>query len=536
MNLPKIINNFWLKYSLAPFYLLLVTLVIPLNFYLTNVNEAYFTVTFASLLLTALYMCVIYLILRIIFRNDHKSTLMSFIVILITFSHGHFKNIIGDFTILIGSLHFGVDKMLFTIWGLILVGSFVFLLVTKSKLIFVTKLLNVVIGAVVLINIYNLLIAAQQGRVSINETQLINHSDEIILNNDNQELPDIYHLVFDKYASNHVLIDQYSFDNSDIINYLENQNFYVASDSKANYPHTLYSLSTELNMNYADELAKDLNTDPTEVNGELNIIFPKFRDHLVGQLLTQAGYSYYHIGNWFYPTQTSNNATENFIFNSTKLNFNEYTNKFLQTTMLEPILSKYFILSEYDQQYEALVYGLDELESVINSKASPKFVFAHYLLPHAPYVYDKKCERISSYIKGYVYYLDAIQCANLKIQEVVDLIMAKSDRKAIIIIQSDEGPNATRQEMPGDDYTFKGVTEDTIRKRTEIQYAMYLPDQDYTKLYQTITPVNTYRIILNKVLNLNYPLLEDQTLITDKTNDMFEFNFIKVDPSVYQDK
>jgi hypothetical protein len=45
--------------------------------------------------------------------------------------------------------------------------------------------------------------------------------------------------------------------------------------------------------------------------------------------------------------------------------------------------------------------------------------------------------------------------------------------------------------------------------------AYFLPDDGNAKLYSTISPVNSFRLFFNEYFGANYPLLPDQTYITD---------------------
>ena len=42
----------------------------------------------------------------------------------------------------------------------------------------------------------------------------------------------------------------------------------------------------------------------------------------------------------------------------------------------------------------------------------------------------------------------------------------------------------------------------------------YFPDQNYDLLYPTITPVNTFRVILDQYFNQKLSLLEDRSLFS----------------------
>ena len=71
----------------------------------------------------------------------------------------------------------------------------------------------------------------------------------------------------------------------------------------------------------------------------------------------------------------------------------------------------------------------------------------------------------------------------------------------IIVIQADHGP--------GSMLYWSDPEESNLHERMAIFNAYYFPDQDYEMLKQSITPVNTFRIIFNQFFNAHYRILED---------------------------
>lgn len=512
-----------------PIYPILCGLLIPFIFYLNNLEEAYFSAMTLSVSFTLAYSIVIYFVGLFIFRDANKSAFMCFVVLLLTFGYGHVKNLIGDFTVSLGQFKLGVDKLLYG--GLVLISamSFTLIFISKNKLRLVTKTINVIVTTLLLINLLSFVNSVISGKAVLMLDKDTKGIEVLHTNNSIKDLPDIYHIVLDKYASNKVLSQAYGYDNRDFTDYLTSKGFYVVHEAKANYPHTLYSLSSTLNMDYAEAMTETVGKNMLDVNGELEVMFPLFRNHIVGQYLTAVGYEYFHIGNWFYPTQTSNVATQNMVFNDTGLRVNEFTSKYLQTTALEPILKKFFLLSESQQHLAAIRFGFSSLRQVIDKPTTPKFVFAHILIPHGPYVVDENCIDLNELIPEREGYLGSVKCANKQVYEIIDLIFEKTEGEVIIVVQSDEGPNVSRQEMPGDDYAFLNMSEEIIARRTSIQYAVYLPNGDYEGFSPTSTPVNTYRLILNKYFRSNYEILPDKTYITNTNGDLTNLRFIEVE-------
>jgi len=99
--------------------------------------------------------------------------------------------------------------------------------------------------------------------------------------------PDIYLIILDAYGRQDFLREVYSLDNSEFIGYLKQKGFYVADSSTANYPQTLLSLSSLLNMSYLDELTKEFRN--TDARGPVVDLVQHSR---VRQSLHSVGYDY----------------------------------------------------------------------------------------------------------------------------------------------------------------------------------------------------------------------------------------------------
>jgi hypothetical protein len=134
---------------------------------------------------------------------------------------------------------------------------------------------------------------------------------------------------------------------------------------------------------------------------------------------------------------------------------------------------------------------------------SPKFVYAHFVAPHLPIVFGATGEAVTipedtdmatyeAAYRGEVIYL------NQRILEIVREIIAVSANPPVIIIQGDHGDNKSES-----DY------------RMRILNAYYLPGVDRKKLYPSITPVNSFRLVFNEYFGGNYELLPDKSYFSD---------------------
>ena len=101
-------------------------------------------------------------------------------------------------------------------------------------------------------------------------------------------------------------------------------------------------------------------------------------------------------------------------------------------------------------------------------------------------------------------YLNQLIFVEEKIKVFVKEILLKSKIAPIIILQGDHGPAF--------DYDWSRYpTEEMFKERMNIFNAYCLPAGGNKLLYNSITPVNTFRLIFNFYFNMNYTLLKDRS-------------------------
>ena len=113
-------------------------------------------------------------------------------------------------------------------------------------------------------------------------------------------------------------------------------------------------------------------------------------------------------------------------------------------------------------------------------------------------------------------YLDQLVFTQKKTQELIDAILSNSRIAPIIILQADHGTSSIGRPHPPLEDTQE-VT-DMVSERLRIFNAYYLPGIESGSLYDSITPINTFRIIFNLYFNQDYELLEDRSYYSDYVN------------------
>ena len=161
----------------------------------------------------------------------------------------------------------------------------------------------------------------------------------------------------------------------------------------------------------------------------------------------------------------------------------------------------------------------------------PKFIFAHIIAPHPPFIFDqygpvspdemyvlqdgdKYWGSREEYIKKYVGQLSYI---NDQVIQTIDGILEKSVNPPIIIIQADHGPGAYLD--------FNSVTNSCLQERFSVLNAYYLPQGKVDQISENVTPVNTFRIILNSYFGTDFTILDNKEFFSLWDNP---YNFIDV--------
>jgi hypothetical protein len=323
--------------------------------------------------------------------------------------------------------------------------------------------------------------------------------------------PDIYYIILDAYGRQDVLKEMFGYDNTPFISFLESRGFYVPKCAQSNYGQTMLSLTSSLNFDYLDNLTSELtaNTDrraPLRSLGQYN---------RVRKFLDSQGYNIVSFATDF-PVSEWKDA--DYFLSPPPLGMNDFEIMLAQTSAWRVPMD---MSNESPEKRSAewyrhrTLFALQQLEETVPSIASPKFVFAHLVIPHHPFVFGPNGEALTydkndvpEFSEYKVKYPDQVTYINKRMEKIVDLILKTSPHPPIIIIQGDHGP----------------APFDVMERRMKNLNAIYFPDNQ-DGLYPTLTPVNTFRIILNKYFNQNYPMLEDRSLFSQYD---VPYNYVEV--------
>lgn len=494
------------RFVIHPF---LFGLFFVLGLYSANVDEVSFSQVVVPMLVVIAGTTVILLLAWLLLRSIRKAAFLTSIAVILCFSYGHVVNLVDKqpgagfnfFTPMSG-----LAILILMVWAMIFGISVYFIRWYWKKrwnpnVGKLTTLLNIV-GAVLIITPV-ITIVVQEAQGSRRHTAAPDTRDLQLSVPDN--LPDIYYIILDRYASASTLQERCDFDNSEFLDYLSSKGFYVAAESRDNYLSTQHSLASSLNMEYLDQVAQEIG----ETSTDKGPLYAMLKDYMVWRMLDSAGYEFIHVGSWWEPTRENKYADVNINYGGS---LPEFSRLLLKTSALDPVGRIMGLWGdERRTQYERVKYEFDRL-SQIPEVEEPTFVFAHFLTPHPDYVFKSNGdflpmeEAIRTSLEKR--YLDQLVATNHLVEQCIDRLIAESDVPPIIILQSDEGPHPDF--LDGFKWNETSGSDLDLRTKTGILNAYYFPGADQSVLYTSITPVNSFRLVFNLYFGTNLDLLPDE--------------------------
>ncbi|MCB2213801.1 hypothetical protein KQH50_00245 [bacterium] len=481
-----------------PWYVLILALIFPLFLYANNLGQVTLDKLWRPVLLSALLGIILFAVIYLILRESRKAGLITALVEILVFSYGHIYNVFKPVTV------FGVllGRHRFVMPALVLIFGVLIWLVWR-RLENAEQLVKL-FGALVLIVFgFQVVRIAYYEISSVSEQRKLRQEvvdDGVAIEEFSQR--DVYLIVLDTYIRSDCLEDQFGYDNSDFIERLEAYGFYVADCSRSNYAYTIQSMTSELNMDYLDDL--NLTYDDPALTARLqHSEVRKFFDDL--------GYEFV-VFESPYPWLDINDADQ-YISSDSDVVIQNFEILYLKTTLFSLPFDVYgrFVNTTIEPGYHTHVHQvntiLEYLQNPIPS-SSPRFVYAHIISPHVPRVFTSTGqinlnwkEDQDAALRGTYDYIGE------QILNAIENILQSSEIEPVIILQADHG------ESKEPEY------------RTLILNAYYLPEGGEVDLYPTISPVNTFRVVLNRYFGQDYPLLEDKSFFSPD-NARYEFELV----------
>jgi hypothetical protein len=497
-----------------PYFLLLLPL-----FFIVHGYNAFFSffpldLVLLNLAITLVVTVLLYLVSLLLLRNKRKAAILSFWALLFLLSFGFLHD----------SLKKNIDNPFLISYKFILPFSFIafcglwfFIRKRQSmfyRLFYFLNLLFILFIGYEIINAVTNYIAYTNNKHLLDSRFTAYHNAKKINMPDSLK-PDIYFLVFDALPSSNAMQQAWRFDNSSLDSFLLKEKFYVAANSKSNYNLTVLSISSTLNMDYTPPV--DLYQDETKMYFKASA---SLLDNSLLRYLNESGYDIKQ----YQPVSFINKDWNGRLFFPDML----YMNYFYQTfpgrvyrdlgwnfSRLKTKIIKKQDFSAYEKRNnhhrnDLLQTSLLVKNSCAMNKTKPQFVYAHYQLPHDPYIYDstgnlKPVEKTITYTEEEqpAAFIQQVKFANKTIKQLVTHIKKANKPNTIIMIEGDHG--------------FRNIYGQKGYMIYDNFSSFYFPDKNYQTLYPGISPVNGFRVVLNIFFDAKLPLLKDSSIFIPYT-------------------
>lgn len=338
---------------------------------------------------------------------------------------------------------------------------------------------------------------------------------------------DVFLIILDMYADPEVLAEVFHYDNGRFLDSLRTLGFSTPK-VRSNYTRTILSLASILNMAHMNRIADEMG--------------PRSRDRSLGRYLTEnnravaflkeRGYRFH-----FFPPLwgglTRENRHADFTFRPRRTAVEALVaESSLHRELWRTTALGRFVSGEQDRyDVEATLESFATLRETPDPE-EPLFVFAHFMVPHGPFIFDETCRAARPPLESevpaglephHVMYIEQLECVNRQVLEFLPMLLARSP-EPIILLQSDHGTRTVRDYDPD---VHDRVPHHQARERHGAFGAYYLPDAEAI-MPESITTVNLLRYVFSHYFGAVLPPVSDRLLYSDGD---YEFDFLPVEPS-----
>jgi len=485
------------------------------------------------LLATLVGLLAVYVLATAVLRNVQRAALITALLSFFALSYGQFTGLLEDVFPNLPYDYLLPASLLLTL------AVVITLVITRAGGPGTTRILNGVAIALVLFPLatatpYYMSVARHRTVQAQEEEQL-----EQVPSTNSGPQRDIYFIIVDNYGREDALLEEFDFDNSQLVTALEERGFIFPECAQANYYHTAPAIASILNMEYLDRLG--IKSSVYETRAGYSKMTPLILNNKVMRKFSNYGYHTVTFRGFMGMIDIQNSDTyvnfeEDTAYHQ-RLETENFRSLYMNTTVFQVFNTHYQIYPDLleekapsflkpllpDKEAEELeprfqkvfdqnLYAFEALERLPTEIESPKFVYAHLYSAHWPFMHSADGSlRLPLDVKmsdeGYV---AGVQFTNNRLLEAIDAILENSETEPVIILQGDHNNG------------WVGKVEWSGTERVKILSAYYLPDGGDALLREDITPVNNFRLVFKHYFSEPVELLDDISYylnpVTKKTN------------------
>jgi len=480
MNSNRISNENTVKQWVLSLLAVISVSLFPLLFlYFQNANEAAFVEVFPPVPIVIGLATVIFTVFLLITKNAPKAAIVTSLLMMLLLNYAYLEK--GVRYILSGLRY----------WHILPIFLFVFAHIAwlickkmqKEHANMLVLIICLVFSGLILFNGVMAMpnIIRRASAESIAKKEKAKTTQTVAQDTD---LPNIYLLIFDEYASIDFMKKYYNYDNSGISEYLEKLGFNISYTSHNESIKTSTVLTNLVNLDYI----VDNTTSPAEKENYRN-------NNYLFKFLTEKGYTITGVGSTDY-FGIENVAVDFTVSKTSTVSGETMTDLLFRQTAIWP-----FYTVSYNEDQERILNDFEYFKAMDNTRKNSCFTLCYFNFPHEPFYFDRygrPYEQPTSNWKEKKYYLGQYIFATEKMREIAELLV-ENDPNSIIIIQSDHGARAS-----SDPDLFLEIFP--LEDVSNIFNAVYYKGEKLD--IEGLSGVNTLRLVLNKAFTERFDMLE----------------------------
>lgn len=333
-----------------------------------NIGQVRLTEIIKPLIIVLLITSLLFALFKLLLKDVHKAGFEVALLLLLTFTYGQVNNLLSDVGLITND-----PRPLLALWAVFFILGVwgIWRLLKRGDAI--TRILNVVSLILLIFPIIQIVQFVTTSPITDPLHEEIGIDLDIYSNlSDNTNPPDIYYIVLDAYAREDVLNEVYNYDNSDFLDFLSKNGFYIAEESFTNYIQTGLALSASMNMVYLDPFAETMGTQSQNREPMAGLI----QDSTIREVLESMGYKTIATISGYDLTEIKD---ADLYYTSSESEVDQFDDILLMTT--PALILKDDIL--FKARRDRVLFGIESLRN-ISTVEGPKFVFSHLMIPHPP--------------------------------------------------------------------------------------------------------------------------------------------------------
>jgi hypothetical protein len=319
-----------------------------------------------------------------------------------------------------------------------------------------------------------------------------------------------------------VLRQQYSYNNGPFLAGLRGMGFQMPQNAFANYPNTMTSLASCLNMDYLENLVAGEDVASATVGDVADLC----HNNRLYEFLHKQGYTVLAFSPGLAMREPRSTVD---VCLAPALALNEFEMVLLSRVAPGRVVQACYHFTHGRASYwsyaflrRRVTYLFDELERIAGEASSePRLVYAQLTIPGPPFLFDREghwsapsqvTQRVFSdtfrgtHAEFRERYRAQLHYTNLLLEQCLRRLVANSTRPAVVVLASDHGPLLRVNRA--------GMDEAARKEQFGTLMAVRLPEGSKAELWgqgQTMSLVNLFRVTLNSVFGANLELLPDKT-------------------------